>query len=184
MLIGRARSQLLIIDVQQKLAPHVADQQRIIDNCRRLAIAAVQLGVPITFSEHYPAGLGPTVEAIKRQSGNGAQAIGKVEFSCWRNASLKARIEELRRAGRKEVVVCGMEAHVCVCQSVIDLVANGFEVFLVADAVGSRLVETKELAIERMRRAGAGIVAQEMVIFEWLERADTKEFNDLLALIK
>jgi len=184
MLMGRARSHLLLIDLQEKLAPHVAGIDKVLEQCRRLAVSAVRLGVPVTISEHCPVRIGATVDTLRRAAGADASVIEKVEFSCWRNGALKQRIAELKRAGRDEVVVAGVEAHVCVCQSVLDLVAEEFEVFVVADAIGSRQQETRDLAIGRMRRAGAAIVSQEMVIFEWLERADTAEFKDLLAVIK
>ncbi|MDX2264540.1 MAG: isochorismatase family protein, partial [Hyphomicrobiales bacterium] len=184
MLIGRARSHLLVIDMQEKLAPHVAGIDRVMENCRRLAVAAARLGVPVTISEHCPSAIGRTIGALRSAAGTDARAIEKVEFSCCRNAALKQRMAELKRAGRDEIVVAGIEAHVCVCQTVLDLIAEGFEVFVAADAIGSRLQETRDLAIGRMRRAGAAIVAQEMVIFEWLERADTAEFKELLAVIK
>jgi nicotinamidase-related amidase len=90
----------------------------------------------------------------------------------------------LRQAGRTEVVVAGMEAHVCVCQTVLDLLANEFDVFLVADAVSSRAPANRELAINRMARVGAAVVSHEMIAFEWLERGDTPEFRDLIERIK
>jgi isochorismate hydrolase len=97
---------------------------------------------------------------------------------------LRDRLHELRRQGRSQVVIGGIEAHVCVLQTAIDLEAQGFEAFVVADAIGSRSKTSRKLAIERLERAGADVVDSEMVLFEWLERAGTPEFKELQALIK
>lgn len=184
MLARRSRSQLLIVDVQERLAPSVHDNARVVANCARLVGYARVLGVPVTVSEHYPAGIGGTVRELADILGPSAVRADKIAFSCWRDPGLNSRFDDLRREGRTEVVVAGMESHVCVCQTVLDLLGNGFDVFVVADAVGSRSPEARELALYRMQQAGAAVVGQEMVAFEWLERADIPEFRDVLKLIK
>ena len=142
------------------------------------------LGVPVTVSEHYPAGLGATVGELAEILASSAIRLEKIAFSCWRNAGLRERLNQLRQQGRREVVVAGMETHVCVGQTVLDLLANDFDVFVVADAVSSRSADVRQLALDRMARAGAAVVAHEMIAFEWLERGDVPEFRDVLNLLK
>lgn len=184
MLIARDKSQLLIIDVQDKLLAAVSGQERVLERCVRLVQAAKALGVPITLSQQYPAGLGPTAAPLIEALGNAGVVLDKVEFSCLRNAALRDRLHDIRRRGRPQVVVGGIEAHVCVTQTAIDLEEQGFEAFIVADAVGSRTKTSRRLALARMPKGGADVVDSEMVIFEWLERAGTPEFKELQALVK
>jgi nicotinamidase-related amidase len=185
MLASRPRAQLLIIDVQQKLAPHIAGQDSIIANCRRLFRYAQCLDVPIAVTEHYPEGLGPTcTELAAAAAGIGVPVFGKITFSSLKNEAIAARLRKLKAGGRDQVVVAGLEAHVCVCQTVLDLLQDGFRTFVVADAVGSRVAEVRQLALDRMARAGAEIVSHEMIAFEWLERGDAPEFKDLIGVIK
>ena len=110
--------------------------------------------------------------------------VDKLEFSCLRSEPLRERLHELRRQGRPQVVIGGIEAHVCVLQTAIDLEAQGFEAFVVADAIGSRSKVNRKLAMNRLMNAGVDVVDSEMVLFEWLERAGTPEFKDIQALIK
>ncbi len=184
MLMNTARGQLLLIDIQERLAPHVAGGEAVTANCARLARYARRLDVPVTLTEHYPKGLGATAASVLTALGNDVPALPKITFSAWQDAGIRARIEAHRAAGRSQIVVAGMEAHVCVGQTTFDLLAAGLDVFLVADAVGSRAGEVRDLAIRRLEQAGARIVAHEMVAFEWLRRGDTEEFKDLIEVIK
>ena len=184
MLLARDRSQLLLIDVQDKLLAAIKGKDRVVERCVRLVRAAKALAVPITLSEQYPEGLGPTAEPIREAAANSGFVIDKVEFSCVRSIPLRDRLHELRRQGRPQVVIAGIEAHVCVLQTAIDLESQGFEAFVVADAIGSRSRTSRERAIARLLKEGADIVDSEMVLFEWLERAGTPEFKELQPLIK
>ena len=184
MLIDRDKSQLLIVDVQEKLLPAMSNPERVVNVCMRLVKAAHRLGVPITCSEQYPKGLGPTAEPLRTALEDAGAVIEKDTFSCLRSDSLRERLHELRRQGRPQIVIGGIEAHVCVTQTAIDLEAQGFEAFVVADAIGSRSKVNRKLAMNRLLRAGADVVDSEMVLFEWLERAGTPEFKELQALIK
>ena len=184
MLAERSRAQLLIIDVQEKLAPHIAGGEAAAANCERLVRYARRLGVPVSITEHYPKGLGPTVAPVREAAGNDTPRFEKIAFSCWRDDAIRARIEALEGSGRDQIVVAGMEAHVCVGQTVLDLLSHDRRVFVVSDAVGSREANVKDLAIERFRSGGATIVAHEMIAFEWLERGDDPAFKDLIKLIK
>ena len=184
MLISRDKSQVLIVDVQDKLLDAISGKDRVIDRCVRLVLAARRLGVPITLSEQYPQGLGPTNDSVRDAFANDGFVADKTEFSCIRNAMLRERLHDLRRAGRSQVVLGGVEAHVCVAQTAMDLESQGFEAFVVADAVGSRAKTSMKLALARLQKSGVDIVDSEMVLFEWMERAGTPEFKALKALIK
>jgi nicotinamidase-related amidase len=184
MLLSRDKSQLLVVDVQDKLLSAISGKDRVVDRCVRLVLAARKLGIPITLSEQYPQGLGPTVDPIREAFANDGFVIDKTEFSCARSEPLRERLHELRRQGRPQVVIGGIEAHVCVTQTAIDLEGQGFEAFVVADAVGSRTKASRKLGLARLQRSGVDVVDSEMVLFEWMERAGTPEFKELQALIK
>ena len=180
MVIRRADSLLLVVDIQQKLAPAIHDSERVVANSVRLLEGARQLGVPAFVSEQYIKGLGPSLEAI-RTAAVDARFFEKTHFSC---AAEPGVIDLLRAAKRPQIILTGTEAHVCVLQTAFGLLAAGFEVYLVADAASSRTPENRSAAIERMRAAGIGIVTTEMVLFEWLHQAGTDDFRQLLPLIK
>lgn len=184
MLLTRAKSQLLIIDVQEKLLPAMSDSERVVERCVRLVHAARALEIPVTFSEQYPSGLGPTVALLREALGYEGSVIEKVEFSCLKNDLLRERLHELRRKGRPQVVIGGIEAHVCVTQTAIDLEDQGFEAFVVADAVSSRAKASRRLALARLLKTGVDVVDSEMVVFEWLGKAGTPEFKELQGLMK
>ena len=180
MLIRRADSLLLVVDLQEKLAPAIFEGDRVVANSVRLLEGARQLGVPAFVSEQYVRGLGGSVAAI-RQAAADAHFFEKTHFSC---AAEPGVLDLLRRAHRPQVILTGTEAHVCVLQTAFGLLGAGFEVFLVADAASSRTPENRSAAVERMRAAGIQIVTSEMVLFEWLHAAGTDEFRRLLPLIK
>jgi nicotinamidase-related amidase len=184
MLLSRDKSQLLIIDVQEKLLPAMSDPQRVVARCALLIRAARTLEIPITVSEQYPRGLGPTVAPLREAIGNEGAVIDKVEFSCIRNDPLRERLHEFRRRGRLQVVMGGIEAHVCVTQTAIDLEHQGFEAFVAADAVASRAKSSRRLALARLLKTTVDVVDSEMVVFEWLGKAGTPEFKQLQALVK
>lgn len=184
MRLNRETSQLLIVDVQERLLPAMTAPDQVLDRVRLLAEAARRLDVPVTISEQYPKGLGATVAGVHEAAGNGARTLEKQHFSCWGDAALRVVFEAERVAGRPQIIVCGIEAHVCVAQTVLDLQAQGFATYVVGDAIASRQSASKDIAIVRMARAGAEPVTTEMVVFEWLERAGTPEFKALQPLIK
>ena len=184
MLLSREKSQVLIVDVQDKLLGAISGANRVVDRCVRLVLAARKLAIPITMSEQYPQGLGPTHDSVRDAFANDGFVADKTEFSCSRNEMLHERLHDLRRAGHSQVVIGGIEAHVCVLQTAMDLESQGFEAFVVADAVGSRSKVNRKLALSRMQKAGVDIVDSERVLFEWMERAGTPEFKALQALVK
>jgi nicotinamidase-related amidase len=174
-LLRAGDSLLLIIDVQARLAPHVHEHDRVIDNCEWLAGVAEVVDVPVLVSEHCPEGIGPTVERLRARIAE-ESVMRKVHFSCVSEPSCNARIDA---TGRTQIVIAGMEAHVCVMQTAIELAAAGKQVFLVADAVSSRDPQDAARAIARMQRNGVEIVSREMVLFEWAHRGETEQFRKL-----
>lgn len=184
MRMHRERSQLLIVDMQEKLLPVINRADSVLANCQRVIRMARRLDVPMTISEQNPKGIGHTVEAVRETAGSGVPVLTKAHFSCMRDEAFCEHIGKLREAGRNQVVLVGIEAHVCVTQTALDLLAGGYETFVVADAVSSRTAENRELALQRMRQAGAIVVDNEAVMFEWLEKAGTPEFRDLLPMLK
>ena len=180
MLIKRDQSLLLVVDIQEKLAPAIHQGAAAINNNLRLLTGARQLDVPCYVSEQYVRGLGQSVEAIRNVTVD-AHFFEKIHFSCTREPGV---VDKLRATGRQQIILTGMEAHVCVLQTALGLLENGFSVFLVADATSSRTPENHSAAIERLRSAGDHIVTTEMVLFDWLEKAATEAFRNALPLIK
>jgi nicotinamidase-related amidase len=174
-LLKASDSLLLIVDVQERLAPQVHEHARVIENCEWLIGVAEVVGVPVLATEHYPEGIGHSVRRLRNRLATDA-ILRKDHFSCVSEPSCKTRIDE---TGRVQIVVAGMEAHVCVMQSAIELKEGGKQVFLVADAVSSRTPEDAVRAVERMRRQGIEIVTREMVLFEWAQRGATEQFRQL-----
>lgn len=174
------RSLVLVVDAQAGLARAVEEAALRLHRTRLLLAAARRLAVPVIVSEHYPEGLGHTDPRLAPLLDD-AQILGKRAFSCWREPVLRAAIEA---AGRHEILVCGMETHVCVQQTALDLAGAGFATAVAADAAGSRRAEDRLLALERMRGRGVDIVTSEMAVFEWLERGEGEAFKALIPLIK
>jgi nicotinamidase-related amidase len=181
MLLSAPKSSLLLIDVQDRLLPAMANPDQVIAKSKILLQAAETLGLPVTISEQYPKGLGHTVSELQS---NTATTYEKLSFSCWRNEPLKTHFINLHETNRPLVIVAGIEAHVCVLQTCIDLANAGFGVFAVADAMSSRKPGSAELAFERMRANDVQVVNTEMAVFELLERAGTAEFKALSGLIR
>ena len=184
MLISRDRSQLLVVDVQERLVPAIFDVERVVTNVARLIRYASLLHVPTTYTEHMPQQIGNVLPELSQAISDGASVIQKKTFSAVRGPRFSDRLVELKQGGRGSIVVCGMEAHVCVMQTVLELHQNNYDVHVVADAIGSRSDHNRDLAIDRMSKAGVTIVSHEMVAFEWLERGDAPEFKDILKLLK
>lgn len=176
MLMSAENGSLLVVDVQERLLPHIHDWQALLDNTLWLVRLARRMGVPVMVTEQYPKGLGHTSPEVLREL-PGQPIAEKAHFSCVAADCLQA----LPGNERRQVVICGIESHVCVLQTALELRWQGKEVFVVADAVGSRDPENRALALERMRRHGIEIVGREMVAFEWLRMAGTALFKDVNA---
>lgn len=183
-LLERARTQLIVIDVQDRLLPVMSDPVGVLARCELLVQAAARLGAPVTVSQQYPRGVGATAPSLRAHLPAEAAILDKMTFSCWRDEGLRDRIGGLARAGRDQALVCGIEAHVCVLQTTLDLLAEGLPCFVAADATGSRAPLSHQAALQRMAGAGAACVTAEMAVFEWLGAAGTPDFKALLPLIK
>ena len=181
MLLEASKSSLLIVDVQERLLPAMAEPGEVVSRCQILLKAAETLDIPVTFSEQYSKGLGRTVPGLTT---NSAKVFEKLTFSCWRDVEMRKHFIELHEQERPLIIVAGIEAHVCVLQSCIDLYNAGFGVFAVADAIGSRKVESAALAFDRLRGAGIQVINTEMAVFELIGKAGTPLFKTLSALIK
>lgn len=180
-LLNRSDAVLSVVDIQEKLAATMPETDTVVENVHRLVLGAQRLGLPMIVTEQYPRGLGPTLPELAEAMGAAYAPIEKLSFSC---AGAGQYLDRLAESGRKQVVLCGMEAHVCVLQTCIHLLERGYAVHVAADAVCSRRADHKELALDQMRSAGAVVTCVEAVIFQLLGRAGTPEFKDLLKIVK
>lgn len=160
----------------------MAEPERLLGSLRILIAGALELGVPITVSEQYPAGLGATVKDIQDAVGVHAVRHPKLDFSCMRDPAIRAAIDAQAKT-RRQLIVTGIEAHVCVLQTALDAAEAGYSVFVVEDAVSSRKEASRASALRRIE-GNAVAVTTEMVIFEWLQRAGTDSFRKLSKLVR
>ncbi|MCP5523942.1 MAG: hydrolase [Verrucomicrobiales bacterium] len=178
--IRRARSGLLVVDFQERLLPAIDHGERVVAEAVRLVSVARVLGIPVLATEQYPRGLGRTVPDF----GNGLDGVRVREKLTFSACGADGLVAELEARDLQDVVLCGIETHVCVCQTALDLLDQGRRVFVVADAVSSRTPANRQIGLDRMRASGATVVSMEMVVFEWLERAGTEEFKQVLPFVK
>nr|WP_320134869.1 hydrolase [uncultured Amphritea sp.] len=174
MLIYPNSSCLLVVDIQEKLAPAIYEGDAVIANVRWLAEVAKLANVPIFTTEQYPKGLGPTVAELQDVLPKEG-FMEKMHFSCMAEPSCNEKINSIKP---NQVVIVGMESHVCVLQTAIQIKQQAREVFVVADAVSSRNPADKAMALERMRQCGIHIVTKEMVGFEWIQTSGTDQFRE------
>lgn len=178
-LMSSQDSVVLIVDVQEKLVPAISDAGLLVGSLVRLVNGARLLEVPVLATEQYPKGLGPTVAPLLASIGSPPDE--KLTFSCCGCPALMERLEKL---ARPNVLVAGVEAHVCVQQTVLDLLHAGFRVFVASDAVGSRRPTDMQGALRRMETSGAILTTVESVLFEWCETAAAPQFKELSKLVK
>jgi len=182
MLIKVKHSCLLVVDIQEKLLGAMHDGDVVIHNVGILLQAAGRLEVPVVASEQYPQGLGPTVAAVAKYFPDASSSpVSKLAFSCAADQGYMDRLLPLKR---KHAVIMGIEAHVCVLQTALELIDEGYFCFVVADAVSSRTPRDLMLALERMKANGCEIVTTEMVLFEWLRAVETDESKELCKLVR
>lgn len=175
--LDAAGAALLVIDLQEKLLPAMHEAEACLAAASKLIAAADVLAVPVLATEQYPAGLGPTCSSIRSLLSNRAPH----EKLCF-TACVDPVMAQLQ--ARTQVIITGIEAHVCVQQSVLDLLRSGFGVWVCADGVTSRRPLDKQVALERMRQAGAVVTTAESAIFELLGRAGTDQFKQILKIVK
>jgi nicotinamidase-related amidase len=178
MMMSAGDTALLVIDVQEKLVAALPERKRIVWNVRRLLDGAKILGVQIAGTEQYPQGLGPTVPELAERLG---PLPAKLSFSC---GGCPGLFSELEQKGIGKVLVAGMETHVCVQQTVLDLLAAGLSAFVAVDAVGSRYEIDHRTALDRMNSAGATLTTTEAALFEWCAVAGAPEFKQISRLAR
>ncbi len=171
---------LALIDIQGKLATLMYQREPLYRNLQILVKGAQVLQLPVLWLEQYPQGLGPTIPEVAELL-KGQQPLTKVCFSA---CGLEEFRQGLRATGRQQVLLAGIEAHVCVYQTCCDLLEEGYQVEAVADAISSRTPENRHLGLDKMARAGAGITSVEMALFELLRVAGTPQFKEIAKLVK
>ena len=179
-MLDRQHTILVVVDVQGKLAQLMHEKKALFGNVKAIIRGIRALDVPILWAEQNPQGLGPTVPEVAGELA-GLEPIAKVSFSCWQN---EAFAKALKAAGRRQVLIAGIETHICVYQTAMDLTAAGYQVEIVADAVSSRKPENKALALQKLQDAGAKITSVEMALFELLKVAEGEPFREILRLVK
>jgi nicotinamidase-related amidase len=178
--LDRNRSVLLLIDVQERLFPHVYEHQRMLTRVDLLLTAAKLMQVPLLLTEQYPKGLGNTIDEI-RQAVPEVDPLVKMDFSCVPATGFKEKLSSLHR---DQIVLAGIETHVCVAQTALDLASQGESVFIVADATASRRPLDAQTALQRLNQSGVAVITAEAVVFEWLRRAGTEEFRTIQPKLK
>jgi len=182
--VARLRAEdatLVVIDMQEGFRPIIPDFEEIADRVGRLMEAARIMEIPLLVSEQYPKGLKATVECLQGHVSHAKAVVPKVSFSCWGAEEFQAH---LAATGRRQVVLCGVETHICVMQTALDLLEQGFEVFVVHDGCGSRFPVNKRAGLRRLARSGATVCTFEMVLFEWLRTAACPQFKAVQSLVR
>ena len=171
---------LVIIDIQGKLWNVMYEKEALLENAQKLAKGMQVLGVPIILTEQNPKGLGPTVPELMQLLPD-VKPIPKFEFSCCRNRDFQQALDNLKR---KQILICGIESHICVYQTTLALLSSGYEVQVVADVVSSRVVRNREIALTRVQNEGAKVTTSEMALYELLQTAESPQFKEMLKVIK
>ena len=179
-LLKSEKTALLIIDIQERILPVISNHQRVLDNTMKLIKGFKIIGLPIYYTEQYPKGLGPTVSSITEELGD-LKPFDKMSFSCSGAGDL---FEEFKKKNLSQIVICGIESHVCVQQTVLDLIENRIQVNLAADAVSSRKEIDYNTSLERMRQHGAEVTTTESILFELLNICGTPQFKDISKIVK
>lgn len=171
---------LVVIDMQGKLAQSMHCRELLFENVQKIIKGAQVLGMPMLMTEQNPKGLGPTIPEIADLV-PGVRRIPKLSFSCCGDESFSKELSGLQR---RQVLLSGIEAHVCLYQTTVDLVASGYEVHVLADAVSSRTAENKAIGLQKMKDAGAGITSVEAALFELLRVAEGPAFKQIISILK
>jgi len=179
-MLSRTAAVLVMIDFQGNLARAMVDKENLFANNVNLIRGFRAFGLPMMITEQTPDKLGSTIGQISEELG-GLKPIAKETFSCWANPSFRDQLESLTR---RHVVLTGIECHICVYQTALDLIQNGYSVHLVADAVSSRTPENREVGIQAIKRAGAQVTSTEMVLFELLRTAADPKAREIFKIVK
>lgn len=170
----------IVIDIQEKLLPHIHEGEKILQNCLKLIDGLQILSIPIITTQQYTKGLGPTVPSIV-QKFHDFRFIEKLSFSCYEEHSFKEQIQKL---GKPAIILFGIEAHVCVLQTCIDMLSDGLVIFVVEDCISSRKPDDKRIALKRMQQEGARITTMESLLFELTRNAGNEIFKSISKIVK
>ncbi len=170
----------VVIDMQEKLLPNMLHSDEIQENCIKTIFGLKALNIPIVVTQQYTKGLGPTIDPINKAIGNFSY-IEKLTFSCYRETDF---IKVLNKSGKRNVLIMGVETHVCVLQTAMDLLYNNFNPVVITNATSSRKEEDKNVAIWRMRDIGAIVSTYESILFELCKEAGTEEFKAISKIVK
>ena len=173
---------LVVVDIQQKLLPPIFNKDELIKNSQLLVRVANILDIPVVVTTQYTQGLGPVVPEIASLVGH-ARSIDKLDFSCFGSNNFRSALKSLP-GNRNTVLLCGMEAHICVMQTALGALNDGYLVHVATDAIGSRVRWNWDIGIDRMRAAGAVISTTEMMIYELLRCSGTQQFKEILPYLK
>ena len=173
-------SVLMVIDMQGNLYESMQEKAFLLENIQKLIRGMQVFDIPVIVTEQIPEKLGPTIEPLTSLLPD-ARRISKSDFSCCGDEKI---MKALKAVERQQVLLCGIETHVCVYQTAVDLLGFGYDVHLVADAVSSRTVLNREIGIEKMRDEGARLASTEMVLFELIRSADDPKFKDIFRIVK
>lgn len=179
-MLTKEETVLVLIDIQGKLAQIVDESERVIDCISKVVQGVQALQLPIIWLEQYPKGLGPTVEEVARHL-EGLKPIEKITFSAY---DTPAFVEQLEATGRRKVLLAGIETHICVYQTAAHLLANGYEVEVLADCVTSRTAGNRDVGIQKMLQLGAKLTSVEMALFEMQQVAKGESFKYISNLVK
>lgn len=182
-LLDADKSILIVIDAQEKLMPAIDQSEMIAGNIVKLLTAGAHFHVPALLMAQYPEGLGLPLPAIRAAAGEAAVLIEKTCFSCTEANGFDAALAAASEPARSQLIITGAEAHVCVLQTVMDLLDQQHDVYVVVDGIGSRAALSHQTACQRMAAAGATLVTTEMVLFEWIGRSDSAAFKALRPLL-
>jgi nicotinamidase-related amidase len=174
---------LLVVDLQEKLVPAIFENDRVVENASLLIECAKVLKIPILLTQQYPPGLGLTIRAIRDILPPALRPIEKIEFGCFNSPKFHAEIQKLKPQ-RNTLLVAGIESHICVAQTVLGALEDGFHAHVASDATSSRTEFNWKVGLERMREAGALMSSSEMIIYELLSRSGTPEFKTMLTHLK
>ena len=179
-MLSTGRALFVLVDVQGKLAQLMQERESLYDHLERLVRGVRVLGLPIIWLEQNPRGLGPTIPELARHLPD-LRPIPKMSFSCCGCADFRSALEA---AGRDQILIAGIEAHVCIYQTTVDLLSQGYQVQVVADAVSSRSASNRHIGLARVRASGAALTSVEMALFEMLGVAEGPQFKEILKIVR
>ena len=179
-MLKRDNTALVIIDIQSKLWNVMNEKEALLENAQKLVKGMQIMGIPIILTEQNPKGLGPTVPELA-QCMPEVRPLSKMDFSCCRNQEFQQVLDKL---SRRQILICGIESHICVYQTALALLGSSYEVQVVADVVSSRSVRNRDIALSRLQSEGAKLTVSEMALYELLGTAESAQFKEMLKVIK